>query len=198
MDQVITQSEVEQTTPIIAVSTPIAQELSTKTSREHIVSTSEDTPDPPHKRRTGRGGRNNLQHGLRAVVLGATPTGASYVGRLVQQLRMQLEDAVVDAKGEVSLADALAINTACRWERHSLLATRWLKQGFDKLTPDQRLNHSREVAKASESRDRAIRELRLDTDSQTIIGNLKRQMYGPVETSADDGLEAKRRESKHD
>jgi hypothetical protein len=132
-------------------------------------------PVEPKPARDGRR-RNNLQHGLRAVTLGGMPRGASYVGRLVLQLRTSLEQAVTEAKGEVSLTDACGINTACRWERHAMLATRWLRQGFETMTLDQRLNFSREVAKASAARDAAIRELRLSTDPQTIVQGL----YGPV------------------
>jgi hypothetical protein len=135
-----------------------------------------DTDTEAIKRSRDGRRRNNLLHGLRAVTLGGTPKGAAYVGRLTLALRTQLEQAVVDAKGEVSLPDACAINTACRWERHAQLATRWLRLNFDNMTLDQRLNFSREVAKASASRDAAIRELKLDRDASTIVDAL----YGPI------------------
>ena len=62
----------------------------------------------PEDTKSARGGRrrNNLQHGLRGVTLGGIPKGANVVGRLIQQLRTQLEAAVIAAKSEISLTDA--------------------------------------------------------------------------------------------
>lgn len=149
---------------------------------------------PPNANREGseraRDGRrtNNMQHGLfsdRVASLGKAPKGASYVGRLVGKLRRELENVLVEAKGEVSLQDALTINTACRWERHAMLANRWLAHNSAEMTFDQRLAFSRDIARASESRDRAIEKLKLDQSPQAIIANL----YAPVsppEPPADD------------
>ena len=135
------------------------------------MSTSVVSYPKPDKR-----GRNNLRHGLRAATLGRVPRGASYVGRLVNEFRRQLENAVIANRGEVSLSDGCSISTAARWERPAQVATRWLRQSFDTMTLDQRLNFSREVAKASAARDAAIRELKLDQDARSIVDTL----YGPV------------------
>ena len=107
-------------------------------------------------------GRNNLQHGLRTLSLGTMPTGASYVGTLSNRFRRELEAAVEAAKGEISILDAASINTACRWERHALLAQRWLRKHSEDMTHDQRLAYSKEIANASSNRDKALRELGID------------------------------------
>lgn len=126
--------------------------------------------------------RNNMQHGLcsnRVASLGGVPKGASYVGRLVGKLRRELENNVEVAKGKITLTDALVINTACRWERHAMLANRWLAKNCEKMTFDQRLNYSRDIAKAAENRDRAIGKLNLDQTPESIIG----QLYAPLKPS---------------
>lgn len=68
----------------------------------------------------------------------------------------------MDLKGEVSLMDAANINTAVRWERHALLAQRWLRHNAHEMTHDQRLAYSKEIANASSNRDKALRELGID------------------------------------
>jgi len=106
--------------------------------------------------------RNALKHGLRTLSLGTMPKGASYVGQLSCRFRRDLEAAVMAIKGEISLMDAAYINTACRCERHALLAQRWLRHNAHEMTHDQRLNYSKEIANASMSRDKALGKLGID------------------------------------
>lgn len=112
--------------------------------------------------------RSALKSGIRSAI-GQCPPGGAYVHRLVLAFRKALEDEVIAAKGSIGLADACAIATAARWERHALLVTRWLRVGFAELTYDQRLAYSRDIGKASESRDRAIASLQLDKNPTTVI-----------------------------
>lgn len=67
----------------------------------------------------------------------------------------------MEARGEITLTDAAYVNTAYRAERHAQLAQRWLALEAENMTPADRLNYSREVTKASESRDKAIAALNL-------------------------------------
>ena len=106
--------------------------------------------------------RNNLRHGLRA---GKLPPKCQYVEHRVNDLRRQLEDAVVSVRGEVGIIEAANINTAAKWERHGLLAQHWLRHEVEKLTPTERLKFSEAIAKASAARDQAIKALGLDRDS---------------------------------
>ncbi|MCA9248392.1 MAG: hypothetical protein KDA42_14800 [Planctomycetales bacterium] len=102
--------------------------------------------------------KNAIRHGL---TTGKLPAGCGYVERLTNQLRRALESAVLDIAGEIGLFAAATINTACRWERHALLAQRWLRRGKD-LTPADKLAFSRDVARASAERDKCIKALGLD------------------------------------
>jgi len=105
------------------------------------------------------GNKNSIRHGL---TTGSLPPGSSYVVKITNLMRISLESMVIEAKGEIGLVDAAAINTACRWERHALLAQRWLRLGFDTMEPDQRLTFSREIARASSKRDKCFRSLDLE------------------------------------
>jgi hypothetical protein len=113
------------------------------------------------KRRSGgapAGNRNGCRHGLRGAAL---PRGCERVGREINLFRRALETAVLDARGEITLVDASLINTAYRAERHAQLSQRWLGKEAHDMTPADRLNYSREVVRASESRDKAIDALNL-------------------------------------
>ena len=107
--------------------------------------------------------RNAMRHGLRA---GQLPKDARYIELRLNQFRRTLEDAVVAAKKQVSLTDAGAIQTALRWERHACLAQRWLVKAGDTLKPTDRLTFSREIARASTERDKALATLKLDRDAR--------------------------------
>lgn len=110
-----------------------------------------------------KGNANNLRHGLRA---GQLPRDAKYIEYRLNAFRRTLEQTVLAAKGEVTLPDAAAIQTCLRWERHACLAQRWLVKAGDTLKPEQRLNFSREIARASAERDKAIAALKLDRDAR--------------------------------
>ncbi len=105
-----------------------------------------------------KGNSNALRHGLKC---GKLPADAKYVENRLNAFRRTLEAAVIDNKGEVNLQDAASIQTCIRWERHACLAQRWLNKMQDELKPEQRLNFSREIARASAERDKAIAALQL-------------------------------------
>ncbi|MBI1900919.1 MAG: hypothetical protein HYS13_07380, partial [Planctomycetia bacterium] len=103
------------------------------------------------------GNSNAIRHGLTCAAL---PKGAGHVRVVTLNLRREIENAIMEARGEVSLYDACIVQTAVRWERVALLASLWLRREA-MLTPDQRLNFSREVARASGERDKCLRLLGL-------------------------------------
>jgi hypothetical protein len=122
--------------------------------------------------RKGRSGvprdtRNNLRHGLQSSKL---PTGCKHVENSVNRLRRRLEDAVLALKGDISITDAAYINTVLKHERHGQLASTWLRRQYEELSALERLKFSEAIAKSSDCRDKAIRALRLDgdTDRTTI------------------------------
>ncbi len=99
---------------------------------------------------------------------GQLPRDAKYIEYRMNNFRRQLETAVLDVKREVSLSDAAFIQTALRWERHAALAQRWLTKKHDELKPEQLLHFSREIARASAERDKAIAALGLDSRTQKL------------------------------
>ncbi|MCH8047426.1 MAG: hypothetical protein IID44_27320 [Planctomycetes bacterium] len=115
---------------------------------------------PGAKRGAPRDNRNALRHGLRG---GQLPADAKYVENRLNAFRRNLEDAVLVVSGEVDIPAAAAIQTALRWERHACLAQRWLTKAYDELKPLDRLHFSREIARASTERDKAIATLELGT-----------------------------------
>lgn len=147
-----------------------------------------DTKKPKFCGKKGRSGapknnRNNLRHGLKA---GQLPADAKYIEIRLNTFRQKLEDAVMLVRGEVSLVDAAAIQTCLRWERHAALAQRWLVKATDDLKPTERLNFSREIARASSERDKALAALKLDRDAkQSIVEAL----YSPKALSSDADVE---------
>lgn len=124
--------------------------------------------------------RNGMRHGLRS---GALPRGAAYVKREVDEMRVAIEDAVMARKGAIDIFDAATIQSAMRWERHALLAQRWLRQSCETMTPDQRLAYSREIARASSARDRCLERLGLDRRS---LGDTLDALYGEMPDNAPD------------
>jgi hypothetical protein len=110
---------------------------------------------PPRKN------RNAIRHGLRA---GQLPKGTRYIEVRLNNFRRRLEDAVIAARGEVTIPDAGCIQSALRWERHAALAQRWLVLKYDELKPTDLLQFSREIARASTERDKALAALHLDRD----------------------------------
>ena len=103
--------------------------------------------------------RGTIRHGLTASLL---PKDAKHIQNRMNAFRRNVEDAVLEAKGDVSLIDAAHIQTAMRWERHALLAQRWLNKKYDEFTPETFMGFSREIAKASAERDKALDTLRID------------------------------------
>ena len=132
---------------------------------EHVL-TSDAAPEPtPGKK--GRGARAAYwRHGLRGV---AFPPQLTWMKRTIDHFRRQVESAVMEAKGEISLVDAATINTIYRWERHAQLATHWLTEHADELAPADKLKFSHEAARASAERDKALRALGLDKQTSDLI-----------------------------
>ena len=125
--------------------------------------------DETAKKGTGKGAkgaqadnRNSIRHGLTA---GKLPVGCQHIENTLNAFRRQIEDLVLAAKGTVSLGDAAAIQTSLRWERHGALALRWLTKRGDELKPTEQLSFSREIARASTERDKALAALDLRRDT---------------------------------
>jgi hypothetical protein len=103
------------------------------------------------------GNKNRVTHGLCGI---GWPDGTEHDRRRVGQFTRALTIAVLDAGGTLDVPTVATIQTAARHERHARLCGRWLREAVE-LTIDQKRSLSLDVARASESRDRAIRELNI-------------------------------------
>lgn len=142
-----------------------------------------DGPGP--KRFCGKPGRsgpstgntNAQRHGMRG---GKLPKGCQYIENRVNALRRQVEAALIEVKGEINIVDAAAVNSILKWERHGLLAAHWLRHEAEKLSASDRLRFSEAIAKASDSRDKAIRSLELDRDkADNVLDALYARLPAP-------------------
>lgn len=153
-----------------------------ETLNRHSAECASDSPVPtepppaPSKPERPKGGaplknKNAYRHGLRQqgdrgdrrlLVLPSSPPSDRWADRLVEGLRRKWEEAVIAQKGQLSRADEEAIQTAAKWELHSIRAGLWLKRDSKALTHAERMTASREVAEASERRDRALAKLGID------------------------------------
>src|SRR4051794_570812 len=91
------------------------------------------TEQRPAKNKGGApiGSRNAMRHGLRC---GSLPKGCRRIESETIEFRRTLEDAVMAARGVVSVVDAATIARAQRWEVHNRLAARWLAKQADTMT----------------------------------------------------------------
>ena len=119
-----------------------------------------------------RGNRNSQRHGMRSARL---PARCKYVERFTDELRLELEDAVRKATGEVSITAASAISVAVKAETLGALAARWLRLEHDNMDHATRLAYAREVLKAAQARDKAIASLHLESSAHDA---LVKRLYG--------------------
>jgi hypothetical protein len=105
----------------------------------------------------------NWQHGLRSdLTLGALPKKAAWIKRNVGRFRRHLERAVIEKHGQIDTMAGGWINLAVRSELCAQLANRWLKLESETLAVKDRLAVLATIQSATASRQRAMRELRLD------------------------------------
>lgn len=130
------------------------------------------------KKKTGApvGNLNGLKNGSRMtrLTVGELPPSMVAIKREGRAYRRELEAAVKEAKGEISLTDAHAIDTAaaatiqagvCRW----LLRNKDVKE----LSATEIRACMSDITKAKERRDAAVRALKLDIEplSPWVIGD---------------------------
>jgi hypothetical protein len=113
-------------------------------------------PAPP-------GNQNATKHGLRSsLVLVAVPPKAKWVKVLMAAFRRDLEAAVVERHGEITVTKAALVNSATRHETIAQLAGRMLKLSGDDLKAETKLAIMDRIGRATDARDRCIRALDLE------------------------------------
>lgn len=114
---------------------------------------------------TRNGNINRLRHGGRAsyrLILGELPRPLERVKRNARRYRRDLEAAVDERHGEISVLHAHSIDSAVAAETHCQVCRWLLNQRLDKMSVSDIVTCSREIMRAKETRDRAVRQLGLD------------------------------------
>lgn len=109
------------------------------------------------------------------IALGKLPDKLWRVSVQVRQYRTELEDAVTEVHGQVSVYHAHAIDTAAQAEQHCGLCRWILREKLAELTPDQILHCSREILLAKQRRDAAVERLGINGRGADIIATLYRR-----------------------
>lgn len=141
---------------------PCAQTASEPDSIAPLGNVAAPAQTPPRATGAPLGNVNSQKHGLRSergrrlMILGGVAKGDGYVKRTLEALRTAWEESVVRLKGTLSPPDEAAICTAIRWEQHALRAGAWLRRADATLTPQEKLEFSRQIAEAGERRDKAL------------------------------------------
>lgn len=116
------------------------------------------------RRNPGVGNLNRAVHGARIMRLtvGELPRDLLRVKRTARKYRRDLEAAVAERHGEVSLVHAHEIDAAVGHEAHAAIC-RWLFcNRWDKMTVQDILACSKAIANAKDARNRIVRGLGLD------------------------------------
>lgn len=109
--------------------------------------------------------RSAYRHGLRS---GKLPfKGGSAIERYSNEYRRALENELISAGREIGVAEATTIAAATAWYIHAQKARKWLTTHHDELTHDQRLNFSREEARALGEAARLVKSLGVEREKST-------------------------------
>src|SRR5262245_1088337 len=129
--------------------------------------TSEDQNPAKNKGGAPFGNRNATLSGVRGwLAIGSYPKGAAYVRRIIGGLRVELATAVCATYGEMTKYQAALVQSACRHEGRALLLTRWLRVETG-LTLLERMAVLKEIGNATDSRDRCLKSIGLDSSPRT-------------------------------
>lgn len=126
---------------------------------------------------------NAQKHGVNSfLALGRLPRGASYIRRNLNGLGAKLTADVREKYGAVSSLHAALIQSALRHEARAMLLQRWLRLEGNGLPLLERMALVKGICDASDSRDKCIGRLGIDTPADDPWGLLG----GPI---AQPGLE---------
>lgn len=123
------------------------------------------------------GNANHFSTGLRgALTLGSVPKRYSYVRKIAGRFRREVETAALAVHGSLGLLELAYAQSATRHELRCLYAMRALRDGADDLLLADRLRLMDTIGNATDSRDKCLQRLGLDTrredrDPWAIIDN---------------------------
>jgi hypothetical protein len=110
--------------------------------------------------------------------VGELPKNLLRQKRYVCAYRRDLEAATMERHGEVSVWHAHLIDAACGAEVHAAVCLWLLRERFDKMTDSDRLACSRELTKAKETRNRAVKQLKLH-----VVPDVGSALYGAIDAT---------------
>ena len=110
---------------------------------------------------------NATRNGVRIsrLTLGELPKTMRRQTQQARAYRRGLESIVVEAKGEVNLADAHLIDEAAGAEVHASVCRWLLRTRLEKMSVSDVARCSEQILKAKSIRNRAVERLRLDRDT---------------------------------
>jgi len=141
------------------------------------------TPGNMNRLRTGRRVPKNR------LVVGELPRQLIAVRTEGRTYRRALEAAVLAVRDEISVLDSHHIDSATAGTMHAALARWVLRHRFDKLKAADILAAGREILRAKQARDAAVRQLGLDVPPEPVdlarYLELKRAAVKPEEEPTD-------------
>ncbi len=133
----------------------------------------------PKRKGPPKGSINAAKNGTRLarLTLGELPRTMRRQTAAARAYRRDLEQAVLDAKGEVNATDAHLIDEASSAEVHASVCRWLLRTRLDKMTVGDVARCSEQIVKAKASRNRAVERLGLDRDHRE---DMLTALYGPT------------------
>ena len=90
------------------------------------------------------------------------PAGCGAIRKVTGLLQKQIEAAIIEAKGSISISDAARVQSIIRCEQLIRLGYRWLRQNEADLSPAERVSYCSLIASNTARRDKAIDLLKID------------------------------------
>jgi hypothetical protein len=135
--------------------------------------------------------RNGGKMAARRLVIGELPKPLLGAKREARAYRRALEAAVLDEAGEISVTAAHSIDTAAAATAHAAICRWLLREKIGAMPTTDILACSKEIVRAKETRDRAVRELELDRKGRATNANAHIPLGKYANLSAEELLEAR-------
>jgi len=129
-----------------------------------------------------QGNKNALKNGSRIdrkrLTVGELPTKMIAVKREGRAYRRMLEEAVLDCKGEISVADSHRIDSAAAATIQAGICRWLLRHRFEEMSVTEIRNCTNDILKAKQARDAEVEALGLD---EAATDDVFSALYGDLE-----------------
>lgn len=118
-----------------------------------------------------KGNITNLVNGTRIsrLTLGTMPAELRVPCRRATQYRTELENQLIQVKGEVSFTDAHLVDEAATAEVHAAVCRWLLRERIKDMSSQDIQKCSESLMKAKDKRNRAVEKLGLDKPKEDVI-----------------------------